>query len=74
MEQKLQAAVAAGSSGGGNAQAAQTPQWRVTETFEELMQRSVKELKGLLAKSGVPHADCLEKGDLARRILERLAA
>ncbi|GBF88571.1 thiol-disulfide isomerase [Raphidocelis subcapitata] len=68
MGQKLQAAVAAAGSSG----SAQPP-WRVTESYEELMQRGVKELKGMLAKAGVPHADCLEKGDLARRILERLA-
>jgi flagellar motility protein MotE (MotC chaperone) len=43
----------------------------VTETYEELMTRSIKELKAMLTERGIPCADCLEKGDLAKRISER---
>jgi hypothetical protein len=43
----------------------------VTLSFDELMTKGVKELKALLAERGVAHADCLEKGDLARRVVER---
>ena len=45
----------------------------VTESYEELMTKSVKELKGILLERGIPCADCLEKGDLAKRIVERCA-
>ena len=46
----------------------------VTEDFEQLMaSRSVKELKAILAERGIDSRDCIEKGDLARRIVERCA-
>ena len=43
----------------------------VTDGFEELMTKSVRDLKALLTERGVAHADCLEKADLARRVVER---
>ncbi|KXS10826.1 thioredoxin-like protein [Gonapodya prolifera JEL478] len=43
----------------------------VTESVEELMGKSVKELKTILQDRGVYFADCVEKGDLAKRIVER---
>ena len=46
----------------------------VTEGFEDLMAKhSVKELKAILAERGIDSRDCIEKGDLARRIVERCA-
>lgn len=78
MLQKLQGAIAAAGSGAGGAggdAAAPAGAKRavppVTEGYEELMTKSVKELKALLAERGVACADCLEKGDLAKRIVER---
>jgi hypothetical protein len=71
-EQKLQAAVAAAGPGAEQPAAQQKKAVPpVTETFEELMSHSVKELKAMLADRGVGCADCLEKGDLAKRIVER---
>jgi hypothetical protein len=43
----------------------------ITETYDELMAKGVRELKALLAERGVAHGDCLEKADLAKRIVER---
>lgn len=68
-----QPAAATGSSGGGGGGAggdkkAVPP---VTKSYDELMQLSIKELKALLNERGVGHSDCLEKGDLARRVVER---
>jgi len=43
----------------------------VTQSYEELMALPVKALRALLAERRVDARDCLEKGDLARRVLER---
>jgi hypothetical protein len=43
----------------------------VTASEEELRAMPVKALKALLAERGVAHSDCVEKGDLVRRIRER---
>jgi thiol-disulfide isomerase/thioredoxin len=44
----------------------------IKESFEELMKgRSVKELKTILADRGIDFKDCLEKADLAKRVVER---
>lgn len=67
MEAKLQAAAASASAPPPAPKRALPP---VTEGLEELMGRSVKELKALLTERGVKHADCLEKADLARRVVE----
>jgi hypothetical protein len=72
-ETALQAAVSkAGPSGA--ASAAPPPAERValplvTSSYEELMGRSAKELKQLLTERGLSTADCVEKGDLARKIV-----
>jgi hypothetical protein len=80
MAQKLEAAAAtaaAGAPDGAAAAGAPPPQHQqravppVTEGFDELMTKGVKELKALLAERGISHADCLEKADLAQRIVER---
>ena len=44
---------------------------QVTQTYEELMGMSIKDLKTLLAERGVACTDCLYKTDLANRIIER---
>jgi len=75
MEQKLQAAIAAAGASTPPPPAAAEESKRavppVAESYQELMTHSVKELKGMLAERGVSHADCLEKSDLATRIVER---
>lgn len=43
----------------------------VTMTAEELSALPVKQLRKLLEERGVSFADCIEKGDLVKRILER---
>lgn len=43
----------------------------ITESYDELMVRSVKDLRTLLSDRGISYGDCIEKGDLARRIVER---
>ncbi|KAJ3339195.1 hypothetical protein HDU93_008488 [Gonapodya sp. JEL0774] len=43
----------------------------ILESEDELMKRSVKDLKALLQERGVYFADCVEKSDLAKRIVER---
>lgn len=43
----------------------------VQKTFEELMGMSVKELRTILTERGIGFADCIEKGDLAERVIER---
>lgn len=75
---KLQEAVAAAQQqvggegrGGGGAGAAKRAVPPVTQSYEELMRLGVKALKALLDERGVGHADCLEKGDLAKRVVER---
>jgi hypothetical protein len=77
MAQALQEAIAAaGAAAAAAPPPAQEPKHAlppVTEGYEALMGRSVKELKALLAERGVAHGDCLEKGDLARRVVERCA-
>jgi hypothetical protein len=40
-------------------------------SYEQLMGLRVRELKKLLQESGVDSADCFEKEELARRVLER---
>ncbi|KAJ3051205.1 hypothetical protein HK097_007822 [Rhizophlyctis rosea] len=45
----------------------------ITASYEELMTKPVKELKLILTERRIPHADCVEKGDLAKRIVERCA-
>lgn len=87
MLQKLQAAVdaaagagagaagaeaaGAGAAAGESKEAGKKAVPPVKESLEELLARPVRELKALLRERGVAHADCLEKADLARRIVER---
>lgn len=75
---KIQAAVAsaAGAPAGAAAAGGAAPKRAVPPvdlSYDELMTKSVRELKALLDERGVPHGDCLEKGDLARRVVERCA-
>ncbi|KAJ3178414.1 hypothetical protein HDU85_005212 [Gaertneriomyces sp. JEL0708] len=46
---------------------------RVTDSYDELMKRSIGDLKNILKDRGIGFQDCFEKGDLARRIVERCA-
>ncbi|KAI8477486.1 MAG: hypothetical protein J3K34DRAFT_3017 [Monoraphidium minutum] len=70
MAPKLQAAIAsAGGAAPPPAEKKAVPP--VSLPLEELMGLSVKELKALLAERGVGHADCLEKRELAQRVVER---
>lgn len=67
------AAATAPLTAGADAPAA-APATACSATYEELMQRSVKELKALLSDRGVAFQDCVEKGDLARRVQERCSS
>lgn len=49
----------------------QAPLPLITESYEELMGRSAKELKAMLTDRGLSTADCVEKGDLARKVVEQ---
>ncbi|PNH08844.1 hypothetical protein TSOC_004579 [Tetrabaena socialis] len=57
---------AAAGPGTGGAEPAAGP-W----SLEELMAMRPRELKAILAERGVDCSDCVEKADLARRVLER---
>ncbi|KAG2443510.1 hypothetical protein HXX76_001863 [Chlamydomonas incerta] len=56
------------SGGGGGATAEKTPLPLITASLEELMAMSVKALKELLTERGLSTADCVEKGDLAKKV------
>eukprot|EP00128_Syssomonas_multiformis_P008406 Colp12_sorted_trinity150504_noHs@19097 len=43
----------------------------ITETYEELMKKSVKELKAILEDRKIDYKGCTEKGDLAKLIEDR---
>ncbi|KAJ3410263.1 hypothetical protein HDV05_003989 [Chytridiales sp. JEL 0842] len=43
----------------------------IKDSLEELMTKSVKELKTILKDRGIDFSDCFEKGDLAKRVVER---
>lgn len=49
---------------------AQEPLPLVTDSLEELLGRPVKELKQILTDRGLSTADCVEKADLAKKIVE----
>ncbi|KAJ1552959.1 hypothetical protein HK405_009426 [Cladochytrium tenue] len=46
----------------------------ITLSFDELMQLPVKDLKGMLKDRKIDFGDCVEKSDLARRVVERASA
>ncbi|KAJ3216274.1 hypothetical protein HDU67_009709 [Dinochytrium kinnereticum] len=46
----------------------------VTESFEELMGKSVGFLKGLLNERKIDFRDCFEKSELARRVVEKASS
>ncbi|KAJ3103028.1 hypothetical protein HDU96_009434 [Phlyctochytrium bullatum] len=46
----------------------------VTETFEELVKKPVSYLKGLLNERKIDYKDCVEKADLARRVVEKASS
>ncbi|KAJ3280928.1 hypothetical protein HK104_000310, partial [Borealophlyctis nickersoniae] len=48
-----------------------TPLPAITQSYDELMSMSVKDLKKILADRKISATDCLEKGDLAKRIVDR---
>jgi len=63
-----------GSAGAGAEGAAASRGFRadpVRQSYEELMQLRVAELKSLLAERGMSSADCFEKSDLVRKLLEK---
>jgi hypothetical protein len=74
MDPQFERLLAAAAAQASDRQAAQVALPLVSETYEQLMQRSVKELRGMLAERGVSCSDCIEKGDLARRIVERCSS
>lgn len=43
----------------------------ITETFDELKQKSVKELRGILVEWAVDFSDCVEKADLVERVIQK---
>ncbi|KAJ3102259.1 hypothetical protein HDU97_000695 [Phlyctochytrium planicorne] len=43
----------------------------ITETYEELMQKPVSHLKGILTERKIDFKDCFEKGDLAKRVVDK---
>ncbi len=58
-------------AGKGRAEKQQQAMPPITEDYEQLMQHSAKELKGMLSDRGISTADCFEKGDLARKVVDR---
>lgn len=43
----------------------------ITESYEELLTKSIKELKTILTDRGVSTAGAVEKGDLAKLVVEQ---
>lgn len=46
---------------------------QITASYEDLMGRSAKELKTILTERGIGTSDCVEKTDLARKIMQTCA-
>lgn len=49
----------------------QVPLPLITESYEELMAKSVKELKTILSERGISMVGAAEKSDLARLVVEK---
>ncbi|KAG2443176.1 hypothetical protein HYH02_009253 [Chlamydomonas schloesseri] len=62
------AAAASDRAGGGGGGGAKQALPLITASLEELMGMSVKALKELLTERGLSTADCVEKGDLAKKV------
>ncbi|KAJ3085665.1 hypothetical protein HK102_013947 [Quaeritorhiza haematococci] len=71
-EQKLNAlaAIATKRTGGGGEQKKEEALPPVTESYEELMKHSVKDLKRILEDRKIDHRHCVEKSELANLIVE----